>query len=53
MGDGLCKLCPYGRTTYPIWTIADLWDRSGLALEVDMSLPGVREGAFLKEYAFK
>ena len=25
-----------------ILTIADLWDRSSPALEVDMSLPGVR-----------
>ena len=36
-----------------ILTIADLWDRSSPALEVDMSLPGVRVVRVLERLPFK
>ena len=43
MGDGFCKRLPHGcGRRIRILAIADLWDRSSPALEVDMSLPGVR-----------
>ena len=42
MGDGLCKRLPYGWTTHPDFDNCRSVGSFKPALEVDMSLPGVR-----------
>ena len=48
LDDGFCKDSLMGGRRIRILTIADLWGRSSPALEVDMSLPKVRDVRGLK-----
>lgn len=53
MGHGFCQRCQASGWHIRILTIRDLWDRSSPALEVDISLSGLRVVQVLERFVSK